>query len=107
MFYNQATIDEVKTRLVNAYHPLSIYLFGSYAWGSPDPESDLDLLVVVNQSDEKKYKRTRKGLESLRGLKINKDLLVYTLDEFNNRSAHVSTLCYKIKKEGKQIYGIT
>ncbi len=31
-----------------------IYLFGSYAWGNPDDESDLDLLVIMKASDEKK-----------------------------------------------------
>ena len=50
-------IEEVKNRLVSTYNPEKIYLFGSYAWGTPDEESDLDLLVVVKTSDEKSHKR--------------------------------------------------
>ncbi len=38
-------IDEVKNRLVNTYNPIAIYLFGSYAWGIPTEDSDLDLLI--------------------------------------------------------------
>jgi len=41
---SQETIEEVKNRLVKTYDPISIYLFGSYAWGHPTEDSDLDLL---------------------------------------------------------------
>jgi Polymerase beta, Nucleotidyltransferase len=44
---NQAIIEEVKNRLIKTYNPIAIYLFGSHAWGKPDEESDLDLLIVV------------------------------------------------------------
>ncbi|MEZ7892672.1 MAG: nucleotidyltransferase domain-containing protein [Candidatus Wallbacteria bacterium] len=99
-------IEEVKNRLVFTYNPLEIYLFGSYAWGQPDDSSDLDLLVVIDHSNEKTYKRPIPGIRSLVGLKIAKDILVYTKEEFNGMSGDVSTLCYKIKNEGKKIYGI-
>ncbi len=97
-------IEDVKNRLKEAYKPREIYLFGSFAWGSPDPQSDLDLLIVVAASDEKPHKRARIGIESLKGLKIAKDIIVYTSDEFERLSADVSTLCYKIKKEGIRLY---
>ena len=42
-------IEEVKNRLVKTYDPLAIYLFGSYAWGTPTEESDLDLVIIVDQ----------------------------------------------------------
>ncbi len=40
-------MEDVKNRLVRAYNPLTIYLFGSYAWGTPTEDSDLDLVIVV------------------------------------------------------------
>ena len=49
-------IDEVVCRLVDVYHPVEIYLFGSYAWGKPTEESDLDLLVVIENSEKKHLK---------------------------------------------------
>ncbi|HDO26425.1 MAG TPA: nucleotidyltransferase domain-containing protein, partial [Nitrospirae bacterium] len=61
-------MEIVKSRLINTYNPEVIYLFGSYAWGKPDEDSDLDLLVVVEKSDERFYKRGVAGYKSLRGL---------------------------------------
>jgi len=94
----------VVDKLVNAYNPNAIYLFGSSAWGRVHQESDLDLLVVVNQSEEKIYKRPIKGIKALRGLKIAKDLIVYTVDEFNNLASNEASLFYKIKREGIKLY---
>ena len=101
---NSQIIETVKNRLAEAYKPKVIYLFGSHAWGRPDEQSDLDVLIVVDKSDEKPYKRPRKGIESLKGLKIAKDILVYTSDEFEELSGDVTTLCHKIKKEGIKLY---
>jgi len=101
---NKETIEEVKNRLVKAYNPIAIYLFGSYAWGSPTEDSDLDILIVVDKSDEKSYKRPLQGYDVLYGMDISKDIIVYTKEEFENKSNNITTLIYKIKKEGKVLY---
>lgn len=101
---NKKVIDEVKNRLVKTYNPIAIYLFGSYAWGSPTEDSDLDLLIVVDKSDERSFDRVRPGHRALFGLGISKDIIVYTKEEFEKRAQDVTTLCYKIKKEGKLFY---
>lgn len=101
---NQAVIDEVRNRLVKTYDPLAIYLFGSYAWGTPDEDSDLDLLVIVEKSEEKTFRRPVSGHRALFGLCISKDLLVYTKEEFDRYRANVTTLCHKIDISGKLLY---
>ena len=90
----------VKTRLQSVYNPLSLYIFGSYAWGTPTEDSDLDLIVVVKSSDKKPYKRSIEGIRALRGLGIAKDILVYTEDEFKILSQDISSLLYKVEREG-------
>lgn len=40
-------IQEFCGRLVELYHPQKILLFGSYAYGTPGADSDVDLLVVM------------------------------------------------------------
>lgn len=45
-----AYIQQVCTHIAERYHPDKIILLGSHAWGQPTPESDLDLLMVVNFS---------------------------------------------------------
>jgi len=97
-------LEEVKNRLVETYNPIAIYLFGSYVWGKPTEDSDLDLLIVIDKSDEKPYERVRPGQRALYDLCISKDLIVYTKDEFDRISNTITTLGYKIKREGKVIY---
>lgn len=97
-------VETAKKKLIEAYAPKELYLFGSFAWGTPDEQSDLDMLVVVDRSDEKPYKRAIKGIEALTGFKIAKDIIVYTREEFEELAGNVSTLCYKIKREGVKLY---
>ena len=44
---SKSTIQEAVNRLANTYQPLTIYLFGSYAWGEPRVESDLDFFSCL------------------------------------------------------------
>ena len=105
---SKEVIDDIKNRLVKAYNPIAIYLFGSYAWGKPTEESDLDLLIVVAKSEEKSFRRPLVGYKALRGLElISKDIIVQTKDEFERRSNEITTLEYKIKKDGELIYART
>ena len=97
-------IDTLKDILVKTYAPLAIYLYGSHVWGKPNEESDLDVLVVVDQSKEKPYKRSLRGVRALRGLKMNEDLIVHSKQEFEELSRDISTLCHKIKTEGTLSY---
>lgn len=101
---NNAMIEEVKKRLVAIYNPVEIYIFGSYAWGTPDEESDLDLVVVVDVLTKDRYWALVDGFSALSDLRLSKDLLLYTKDEFQEDSHDVTTLLYRVKKEGKQIY---
>lgn len=100
----QEVIEEVKKRLIEVYNPLEIYLFGSYAWGSPTEDSDLDLLIVIEESGEKRHKRGKPGFEALWGMSISKDLMVYTKHELEERATDPSSLIHKILKEGKVLY---
>ena len=98
------TIKTVVKRLVEAYSPVGIYLFGSYAWGEPNEDSDIDLLIIVKESEEKPHRRAIKGLKLLRDLRIPKDLIVSTKKEFETYSSNESNFFYKIKEEGKKLY---
>jgi predicted nucleotidyltransferase len=44
----QAAIHGVVQQIVEKFHPQRVILFGSYAYGDPRPESDVDLLVVMD-----------------------------------------------------------
>src|SRR5690242_11922649 len=97
-------VNSVRDTLVLVYNPLKIYLFGSYAWGTPTKDSDLDMIVVVSRSNKLSYERAVKGYHALREMTISKDILVFTKKEFDEYSNDVTTLCYKAKHDGKLIY---
>lgn len=45
------TIAEIVERLKREYRPNKIVLFGSYAYGHPDRDSDIDLLIIKDTSE--------------------------------------------------------
>jgi len=100
----ETILEEIKSRLSNLYHPKIIYIFGSFAWGTPNASSDLDIAVIIEASDEKPYKRIQRGVGVLWDINQSIDLLVYTKNEFYSRALHPSTLQHKIENKGIKIY---
>jgi predicted nucleotidyltransferase len=98
------TLKNIINKLVKIYSPIGIYIFGSYAWGEPTENSDIDLLIIVKDSDEKPHRRAVKGFISLKDLNIPKDLIVSTKKEFEQYSSDKTSLFYMIKEKGKKIY---
>lgn len=47
-------IPEVVARIVSQLHPEKIILFGSYAYGTPTPDSDVDLLIIMETQAPRK-----------------------------------------------------
>lgn len=97
-------IHQIKNRIVNEVHPEKIILFGSYAYGTPTKDSDLDLLVILH-TDEPMHRRVTKMRKLLRDIRIPKDIIVYTpqeVEKWKNASAAFIT---SVIKKGKVIYG--
>ncbi|MFA5998399.1 MAG: nucleotidyltransferase domain-containing protein [Candidatus Babeliales bacterium] len=97
-------VDIITQRLAHAYDPLFIYAFGSYARGTYDEESDLDLMVVVQEYDDKPWKMISRGYASFRDVMMPVDLLVYNNQKFNECKNDSMSFCYKIINSGKILY---
>lgn len=54
---NQDKIKDVALNIVRQFHPEKIILFGSWAWGSPGPDSDVDLLIIKETDDTRRMAR--------------------------------------------------
>jgi len=83
-------------------NPQKIVLFGSYAYGNPNPDSDVDLLVVVDTN-----KTFHQRIQQLRPLlPKNKpiDLIVLTPQEYQ-KAKGINSLVDEIDAKGKVIYG--
>ena len=97
-------LREVTRRLVEQFQPEQIILFGSQVWGKPTAGSDIDLMVVVTQSNLSDYERSVLGHRCLRGLDIAKDVVVKTRAEFDLfRDVRASLEC-AIARRGKVLY---
>ncbi len=87
-------LDEMVRRLVAEFQPEQIILFGSRAWGEPDEESGVDLLVIVSESDERPTQRAARAYHCLGGIGVPKDILVKTRAEVDKyRHVYASLEC--------------
>jgi len=100
----EVKLQEAVRRLTAALSPTAIYFFGSYAYGTPGPASDIDLLVVVEDSPLDPYSRDALAYRALRGLGVPKDVQVYTRAEFESRAALPVSFERTVKTRGKLVY---
>lgn len=91
-------------RLVAAFRPVGIYLFGSQARGEPTPDSDFDLLVVVRESDQPSHRRAQAAYHALGRRALPVDVLVMTREEFDRRAPATASLPATVLREGKALY---
>ena len=96
-------IDYISMKIAKSVDPEKIILFGSYAKGDFNDDSDLDF-IIVKQSNLPRHKR---GLEIRRlfyGLLIPFDLKVYTPDEYNNDLNNKYSFLSSAIKDSKILY---
>jgi predicted nucleotidyltransferase len=98
-------LEDIKTRLVKKFDLEKIVIFGSFAWGNPKEANDLDLMVIVSNSDLNPVKRDIEAHKCLRGIRIPMDIIVKTEQEFNKYKGVIASLEYKIENNGIVLYG--
>jgi len=101
----EPVIQEATKCLVDEFRPEQVWLFGSYAWGQPTEDSDLDLYVVVANSDAASLTRAQRAHRVLGDLALPKDVIIKTREEVDRVKALRPTLAYKIMHEGRLLYG--
>ena len=98
-------LDEITKRIVDKVSPEKIILFGSQARGMPGESSDVDLFIVVSQSEEPAYRRARKVYQCLHGIGVPIDVIVQTHDEMERSKGVVTSLARHVLDKGKVLYG--
>jgi predicted nucleotidyltransferase len=98
-----ALADAVR-RLVAAYNPDRIYLFGSVARGDAGADSDYDLLLVVPDDAPPEKRRSRLAYETLRGTGTAADVLVCTRSYFEDRRSLKASLPGTVLREGRLLH---
>jgi predicted nucleotidyltransferase len=107
MLNNEDIRKEVVARLNESPKPLQAILFGSYAYGKPGEDSDIDLVVILDKDGKSDSYRAlinnrREVSKRLRDLKKKYpiDILVYTREEWEELKASGSSFIKKIEKDG-------
>ena len=98
-------ILDMAKRIVSEYQPEKIILFGSYAYGNPTEDSDVDLLIIKN-TDKRPIDRWIEVKKLLRGATQNLPVspLVYTEEEIRTRNAIKDFFIEEIFERGEVLY---
>lgn len=106
MLQRDRTLAELVRRLVAAYAPERIYLFGSTARGQAGLNSDYDLMVIVPDDASPERRRSQLAYRALRGTATAADVLVWTRQAFDERLHLRASLPATVVREGKLLYDV-
>ena len=97
-------LENIIERLKAEFQPEEIYLFGSHAWGTPTEDSDVDLMVILPQSDERPIRRDQRAQRCLGRLAVSADVLVRTRGEVNRYKHLRASLFHQVLNQGRKLY---
>ena len=102
-------LNQIIDRLTGNLDISKVIMFGSYAYGAPEDDSDIDLVVVSNKRGfcgtyKERAKQRLQVKEFLRDLNIPVDLFVYTIDEWNKLLESKASFFKQINEHGISLY---
>jgi len=98
-------ISKIVKKIKEEYQPEKIVLFGSYAYGKPTKNSDIDLLIIKESNKRRidRFCEVRKIIRDIKGISIQP--VVLTKDELNKRIKVGDDFIKEILAEGKVLHG--
>ncbi|MBI2916370.1 MAG: nucleotidyltransferase domain-containing protein [Chloroflexi bacterium] len=101
----KALMARIVNRLVREYLPEKIILFGSYAYGTPTEDSDIDLFIIKD-TDEDRIERFVEvsKLHFEPGYDISVSPLVYTPQELAERVDLGDDFVDEVLTRGQTLY---
>jgi len=98
-------VNQMARRIAEQFRPERITLFGSLARGEQTSDSDVDVLVVVRQVDDRRALRIAMR-RAVNGMGLPKDIVVLTTDEFETKRNIPGTIAYPADKGGRVLYAV-
>ena len=98
-----SAIRALAQRIVDRFQPEKVILFGSYAYGNPRPESDVDLLVIMETTLRSRQQRLEIS-QALSPRPFPLDIVVRTPQEVAQRLALGDAFLAEILSRGKVLY---
>jgi predicted nucleotidyltransferase len=96
-------LEDVTKRIVEVFDPHRIILFGSYVYGQPTSDSDVDLLILM-ESDERPAVRAMQVSRLLRPRPFPMDILVRTPEEIQHRLEIGDYFIREVLEQGRVLY---
>ncbi len=98
-------LNEIVEKLQREYKPLKIILYGSYAYGTPNVDSDIDLLILKNTSERSvdRFVKVKKIIYNPKR-KIPVSPLIYSPDEVKERLRIGDDFIKEILNKGVTLY---
>ncbi len=86
------------------FHPRRVVLFGSRARGEAGPDSDIDLLVILDDDAPAEKLTLRAGQQSRRGYNRAVDVIPVRDSIYRQKARIVGTLAYEAEIDGIAVY---
>lgn len=102
MKYNAQSIETEIVEKLKPLNPLKIILFGSFAYGIPNINSDLDICVIKKEV-KSRSKEKREIREKLKNLSLGKDILIATPEEYEFYKHQFGSVFMDIEQKGKLV----
>jgi len=99
----EAQLQALLQTLIERIQPEKVVLFGSYANGTATPQSDIDLLVIL-ESSARRDRRQEVISRALRPRRVPVDILAYTPDEVRRCLETPTSFVRHILTTGKVVY---
>ena len=103
MQVTEELLQHIVHRIVEEFAPEKVILFGSYAWGEPRPDSDVDLLVV-KETEQSTLQLAAMIAHAVRPRFLALDVLVKTPKEVSDRVEANDFFLRKILRDGRVLY---
>mgnify|MGYP001570522130 CR=1 FL=1 len=101
--YYQKEVKRLAEKIKNDYQPEKIFIFGSFAKGKINPDSDVDFFIIKKTAKPRR-ERQREVARLLLDRRIAVDVLIFTPREAASRKAMGDNFIIDILKTGKLIY---
>jgi predicted nucleotidyltransferase len=101
----RGVIQQIVEKLVSGYAPQKVILFGSYAYGDPTPDSDIDLLIIKETAERfiDRWVAVRHILSDPKRM-VPLETLVLTPQEVSRRLAIGDQFLAEIMEKGEVLY---
>lgn len=97
-------MSRIVSKIKEVSFPVRIILFGSHAYGTPRPDSDIDLVVIENKISSK-IMETNKITAALKDIPFPKDIIVASQAEYDFYSKEAGSIFRTVSEKGRVIYG--